>query len=160
MNVSSLSPWLSDFHTIRFSVSSGCFLFLNCYPSFGWARRHSVFTYTSILAGSSWNISLCVTFSEPLEKCYSFFLISSHHLKEMQKVFLHKMECSFIKLGWNKAKFWEGNLNFEVCVIQRKCGPCMIQRKCGPMNQLRFCPQCSFSLLNYMFFPHVEFQTR
>ena len=29
MNVSSLSPWLLDFHTIRFSVSSGCFLFLN-----------------------------------------------------------------------------------------------------------------------------------
>ena len=27
---SSLSPWLLDFHAIRFSVSSGCFLFLNC----------------------------------------------------------------------------------------------------------------------------------
>ena len=27
MKVSSLSPWLSDFHTVRFSVSSGCFLF-------------------------------------------------------------------------------------------------------------------------------------
>ena len=25
-----LSPWLLDFHTVRFSVSSGCFLFLNC----------------------------------------------------------------------------------------------------------------------------------
>ena len=25
MNVSSLTPWLSDFHTVRFSVSSGCF---------------------------------------------------------------------------------------------------------------------------------------
>ena len=52
MNVSSLSPWLSDFHTVRFSVSSGCFLFLNCCPSFGCARRHSVSTYTSILARS------------------------------------------------------------------------------------------------------------
>ena len=51
--VSSLSPWLLDFHTVLFSVSSGCFLFLNCYcPSFGCARRHSVSTYTSILAGS------------------------------------------------------------------------------------------------------------
>ena len=30
MNVSSSSPWLWDFHTVRFSVSSGCFLFLNC----------------------------------------------------------------------------------------------------------------------------------
>ena len=44
MNVSSLSLWLSDFHTVRFSVSSGCVLFLNCYcPSFGCARRHSVY---------------------------------------------------------------------------------------------------------------------
>ena len=54
MNVSSLSPWLSDFHTVQFSVSSGCFLFLNCCcPSFGCARRHSLSTYASILAGSS-----------------------------------------------------------------------------------------------------------
>ena len=52
MNVSSLSPWLLDFHTVQFSVSSGCFLSFNCCPSFGRARRHSVSTYTSILAGS------------------------------------------------------------------------------------------------------------
>ena len=52
VSVSSLSPWLLDFHTVRFSVSSGCFLFLNCCPSFGCARRHSVSTYVSILAGS------------------------------------------------------------------------------------------------------------
>ena len=45
MNVSSLSPWLLDFHTVRFSVSSGCFLYLNCCcSSFGCARRHSVST--------------------------------------------------------------------------------------------------------------------
>ena len=52
MVVSSLSLWLSDFHTVRFSVSSGC-LFLNCCcPSFGCVRRHRVSTYDSILAGS------------------------------------------------------------------------------------------------------------
>ena len=46
MNVSSLSPWLSDFHTVQFSVSSGVFLFLNCCClSFGCARRHSVSIY-------------------------------------------------------------------------------------------------------------------
>ena len=46
MNVSSLTHWLSDFHTVQFSVSSGCVLFLNCCcPSFGCARRHSVSTY-------------------------------------------------------------------------------------------------------------------
>ena len=51
MNVSSLSPWLLDFHTVQFYVSSGWFLFLNCCP-FGCARRRSVSTYTSILARS------------------------------------------------------------------------------------------------------------
>ena len=29
MNVSSLTPWLSVFHTVQFSVSSGVFLFFN-----------------------------------------------------------------------------------------------------------------------------------
>ena len=53
MNVSSLSPWLLDFRVVWFSVSSGCFLFLNCCcPSFGCASRRSVSTYASILAGT------------------------------------------------------------------------------------------------------------
>ena len=34
MNVSSLTPWLSDFHTVWFSVSSGCFLFLKLMLSY------------------------------------------------------------------------------------------------------------------------------
>ena len=52
MNVSSLSPWLSDFHAVRFS-QFWLFLFLNCCcPSFGCTRRCSVSTYASILAGS------------------------------------------------------------------------------------------------------------
>ena len=53
MNVSSSSPWLLDFCAVRFSVSSGWFLFLNCCcPSFGCVRSHSVSTYASSLAGS------------------------------------------------------------------------------------------------------------
>ena len=52
MNISSLTLWLPDFHTIRFSGSSGCFLFLNLLLSFFCARRHSVSTYASILARS------------------------------------------------------------------------------------------------------------
>ena len=36
MNVSSLTPWLLDFHALRFSVSSGCFVFLNLLLSFFW----------------------------------------------------------------------------------------------------------------------------
>ena len=34
MSVSSLTPWLSTFHTVQFSDSSGCFLFLNLLLSF------------------------------------------------------------------------------------------------------------------------------
>ena len=50
-NVSSLSPWLLDFHAVRFSVRSVFFfLYLNRFcPSFGCARRRSVSTYASIL---------------------------------------------------------------------------------------------------------------
>ena len=40
MNVSSLTPWLSDFHAIRFSVSSDCFLFLNLL-SFFWSFKEA-----------------------------------------------------------------------------------------------------------------------
>ena len=64
VSVSSLSPWLSDFHTVGFSVSSGCFLFLNCcWPSFGCARRHSVSSYASILARSQ---QACVLIHQPI----------------------------------------------------------------------------------------------
>ena len=34
VSVSALSPWLLDFHTVRFAGSSGCFLFLNLSLSF------------------------------------------------------------------------------------------------------------------------------
>ena len=52
MNVSSLTPWLSDFHTVRFPGLSGFFSYICCCPSFGCARRQNVSTYAYILAGS------------------------------------------------------------------------------------------------------------
>ena len=54
LSVSSLTPWLSDFHTVRFSVSSGCFLFLNLSLSFGCTRRHSVSTIGLCLGWKSY----------------------------------------------------------------------------------------------------------
>ena len=65
MNVSSLSHWLSDSRAVRFSVSSGCFLILNCCPSFGCARRCSVSTYASILARSPYShfLKFCFLFA-------------------------------------------------------------------------------------------------
>ena len=52
MNVSSLTPWLLDLYTVRFSGSSGYFLFLICCCPFGCVRRQSVSIYASILAVS------------------------------------------------------------------------------------------------------------
>ena len=43
MNVSCLTPWLLDFHTVRFSGSSGCFLFLNLFLSFFCLSEESVY---------------------------------------------------------------------------------------------------------------------
>ena len=54
MNVSPLTPWLSDFHTVRFSSSSCYILFLNLLLPFYWLwkGRQSICIYTSLLAGS------------------------------------------------------------------------------------------------------------
>ena len=46
MNVSSLTLWLSGFHTVRFSAVLGVFCFLiGCYSSFGCVRRQNISTY-------------------------------------------------------------------------------------------------------------------
>ena len=67
MNVSSLNPWLSDFHAVRVSGSSGCFCFsICCCPSFGCVRKQSISTYTSILDRSQ--PSCCLSLPEPISR--------------------------------------------------------------------------------------------
>ena len=101
VNVSSLTPLLSDFHTVWFSVSSGCFLFLSCCCPFGCARRHSVSTYTSILAGSPWycHFNLYVLFHSLTYLTYVllyihvfliFFTNIDNALKNIMFIFVHK----------------------------------------------------------------------
>ena len=51
MNVSSLTPWLSDVHTVRFSVSSDCFLFLNLLLSFFWLCEEAQCVYLCLHLG-------------------------------------------------------------------------------------------------------------
>ena len=54
MNVSSLTLWLSEFHTVLFSGSSGSFCFkICCCIPFGCASRQNESAYTSILARRS-----------------------------------------------------------------------------------------------------------
>ena len=51
MNVSSLSPCLSDFHTIRFSVISGCFFVLKLLLSFFWLCEEAQCVYVHVHLG-------------------------------------------------------------------------------------------------------------
>ena len=52
MNVSFLTPWLSDFHTVRFSGSSGYFLFLNLLlSSFFWLCKEAECVYLCLYLG-------------------------------------------------------------------------------------------------------------
>ena len=50
VSVSSLSPWLLGFHTFRFSVSSGCFLFLSLLLSF-WLCEEAQCVYLCLHLG-------------------------------------------------------------------------------------------------------------
>ena len=45
MNISSLTPWLLDFHTVQFSGSPGGFLFLNLLLSFLWLCEEAQCVY-------------------------------------------------------------------------------------------------------------------
>ena len=51
VSVSSLTPWLSDFHTVQFSGSSGCFLFLNLLLSFFWLCEEAKCIYLRLHLG-------------------------------------------------------------------------------------------------------------
>ena len=46
-----LTPWLSDFHTVQLSVSSGCFLFLNLVLSFFWLFKEAQYVYLCLHLG-------------------------------------------------------------------------------------------------------------
>ena len=51
VNVFSLIPWLSDVHTVRFSVTSGCFLFLNLLLSLFWLCEEAKYIYLCLHLG-------------------------------------------------------------------------------------------------------------
>ena len=58
MNISSLTPWLLDFHIVQFSVSSGCFLFLNLLLSFFWLCKEAQCVYLGLHLG--WKSKLSI----------------------------------------------------------------------------------------------------
>ena len=51
MNISSVTPWLLDFHTVQFSGSSGCFLFLSLLLSFFWLCAEALCIYLHLHLG-------------------------------------------------------------------------------------------------------------
>ena len=54
--MSSLTPWLSDFHTVQFSVRSGCFVVFNMLVAFFWVCKEAQYVYLCLLLG--WKLSL------------------------------------------------------------------------------------------------------
>ena len=51
MDVSFVAPWLLDFHTVCFSVSFGCFLFLNLLLSLFWLCEEAQYIYLCLYLG-------------------------------------------------------------------------------------------------------------
>ena len=60
MDVSSLTPWLLGFHTVWFSVSSGCLLFLNLLLSFFWLCEEAQCVYLCLRLGRKSMIDSCM----------------------------------------------------------------------------------------------------
>ena len=57
MNVSSLTPWLSDFHAVQFSVSSGCVFVFKLLLFLFWLSKEAQCVYLCLRLGrkSEWN---------------------------------------------------------------------------------------------------------
>ena len=71
MNVSSLSPWLWDFHAVRFSVSSGCFFVFKLLLSFFWLCEEAQCVYLHLHLGQKPDGSIILK-SQDLETTNTF----------------------------------------------------------------------------------------
>ena len=82
---SSLTPWLSDIHTILFSGSSGCFLFLNLLLSFFWLCEEAQCVYLHLHLG--WR-STDFFFLKKTISCSSHLLIGTGlvYLERQKKI--------------------------------------------------------------------------
>ena len=72
MSVSSLTPWLLDFHTIGFSGSSGYFLFLNLFLSFFWLCEEAQCVYLRLHVGRK---SQCIYYHMLQVVSWLYFLL-------------------------------------------------------------------------------------
>ena len=95
MNVSSSTPWLSDFHTVQFSGSSGCFLFLNLLLSFFWLCKEAKCIYLRLHLGLK-SVWWCLL---------SIFLVPGSVIGFGDTVRSENISCPF----WS---YWTGNLQY------------------------------------------------
>ena len=96
MNVASLNPWLSDFHTAWFSNDSEWFLFCSLVSFFcSYVRRWGVFTYASILTRSSHTTS----WKEKGVVCVKEKIIS------ISGIVQQKPSCSRLNSEWKMRKW-------------------------------------------------------
>ena len=62
VSISSLIPWLSDFHTVRFSVSSCWFLFLNLLLSFCLCKESQCVYLHLHLGWKTFHVLFCISY--------------------------------------------------------------------------------------------------
>ena len=89
MKVSSLTPWLSDFHIVQFSGSCGCFLFLNLLLSF-WLCKEAQCIYLCLRLGQKSDLYF---FNVATKK---FYITCDHYLSE---IYLTIYFCQIV-LAW------------------------------------------------------------
>ena len=89
VNVSSLTSWLSDFHTVWFSGSSGYFLFLNLLLSFFLFCKETKFIYLCLhlvlkSLNKAFSLYSDLTTITPLSKRYKISLLAFFHFKSSE----------------------------------------------------------------------------
>ena len=110
MNVS-LTPWLSDFHQVWISGSSGCTLFLNLLLSFFWLCKEVKHCYVSIMAGTpgllspnSWRISAwadpCIFFEFSPEDMFINFRKRGRERERVRKKYRCERKTAISRLPY------------------------------------------------------------
>ena len=99
MNVSSLTPWLSDFNTGRFSGSSGWFLFLSLLLSFFWLCKEAKCIYLCLQLGQKFQLQQILTFVSFASRCDLLRLQITELLFSMCPTCKYEVDCILMLSG-------------------------------------------------------------
>ena len=99
VNVSSLTPWLSDFNTVRFSGSSGWFLFLSLLLSFFWLCKEAKCIYLCLQLGQKFQLQQILTFVSFASRCDLLRLQITELLFSMCPTCKYEVDCILMLSG-------------------------------------------------------------